>query len=180
MHRQNGFTIAEVLIALAIAVVVIGGAYAVYIMGLRTWQTGSAVAYLERSAYQIMDRICRGAVPSGRFGLREATPTTIQVTQVSTEIYSIQYKVDKMDPPTTWDRDDTTCRYYVNGTTLCHDPGDGSEVRVHKFGQVESLKFTIEPPQIVNVELTLADPGHHMQRRVSIRMNTEVFIRKSR
>jgi len=181
MRRQQGFTLAEILVALIGAVVVVGGVYAVYLMGLRTWQEGSSVAALERSAGLIMDKICRGA--NGRHGLREATPTTVQVSEVSANIHSVEYKVDKVSPPTPWNRDDTTSRYYCNGNRVWCDPDvsvEGDDVPLHRFGEVESLNFSLSS-NVLTVALCIADtPLPHTNRRLSVRMTTQIFLRKSR
>jgi hypothetical protein len=171
------------MVALIGAVVVIGGVYLVYLMGLRTWQEGSSVAALERSAGLIMDRICRG--PNGRHGLREATPTTVQVSEVSANINSVTYKVDKMDPPTPWNRDDTTCRYYCVGNRVWYDPdvdlsAAEDDVPLHRFGEVETLNFSLSS-NVLTVALCIADtPLPHTNRRLSVRMTTQIFLRKSR
>jgi Tfp pilus assembly protein PilE len=180
VRRQYGFTLAEIMVALIVAMVVIGGVYLAYLMGLRSWQEGSAVAALERSAGFIMDKICRG--PHGRFGLREATPTTVQVSENG---QSVTYKVDKVNPPTPVNRDDTTCRCYCNGNRVWHDPDvdlsmAADDVPLHRFGEVETLNFSFLSPQRLKVDLTIADPRLHMKRRVSLRMTTGIFLRKSR
>jgi prepilin-type N-terminal cleavage/methylation domain-containing protein len=177
MRRQNGFTLVEMMVTLIAAVMLIGGVYLVYLMAIRSWQEGSVNVSLERTAGIIMDKIVRGV--NGRFGLREADIGTVQV---SSDGHSVTYMVDKHDPPTAWNSDDLTARYYQVATGVWYDPNTsvaGDEIGLNRFGDVQSLDFSLSGYVLTaRLVLTKAAP-RTTQHVLSVRMQTDIFLRKN-
>ncbi len=176
MRRNNGFTIAETIVALALSVLVLGAVLAIYLMSMRSWREGSAEVGLERNTGIVVEKIVRG--PYGRFGVREADVGTVQVSETST---SVTYMVDKQDPPTPWNSDDFTSRYYQDGTDIIYDPDtsiSGDELPLNRFGDVQELNFSLSG-QVLTVKLILTAtvPGH-AGRTLTAAVHTEVFFRK--
>ena len=176
MRRENGFTLVEILVSLIAAVGLLGGIITVYLMSIRSWAEGSTNASLERTAAIVIEKVVRG--PSGRFGIREADIGTMQV---SADAKSVSYTVDRQDPPTPWYTDDVTSRYYQLGTRIWHDPNSavgGDEIALNRFGDVEDADFILSG-QVLTVRLVLtAKAPVATTRRLSVRMNTDIFLRK--
>jgi len=178
MRRKNGFTITEMIMALLAGTVLIGGILAVYIMSIRSWREGSIDAGLERTAGLVMEKLARGA--NGRFGLREADIGTVQVSADGT---SVTYMVDKQDPPTPWNSDDVTCRYYKSGTRIFYDPNtavSGDEQVLTRFGDVEQLTFSLSG-DVLTANLVMTAKAPRTERyKLGLRMQTNIFFRKRR
>jgi len=178
MQRENGFTLVEMIVTLIAGVMLVGGVFLVYLMAMRSWQEGAANVSLERTAGVIMEKMVRGV--NGRFGLREADIGTVQVSE---DGHSVTYMVDKLDPPTPWNNDDVTSRYYYLGMQVWHDPDvsiAGDEIALNRFGDVEALDFSLSN-HVLNARLLLtADPPRTRSRKLSVRMQTHMFLRKRR
>lgn len=176
MRRQHGFTLVELIIPLIAAVMLIGGVTLVYLMSLRSWAEGSTNVALERTAGIVMEKVVRGV--NGRFGLREADIGTVLVPA---DGHSVTFMVDKHDPPTFWYTDDVTSRYYQLGTCVWYDPNSavaGDEIRLNRFGDVEDLTFSLSN-QVVTARLLLtASSPMTTSRKLSVRMQTDIFFRK--
>jgi prepilin-type N-terminal cleavage/methylation domain-containing protein len=176
--RQGGFTLVEMMVALVTAIMLIGGVYLVYLMALRSWAEGSSNVALERTAGVLMDKIVRGV--NGRFGLREAD---IGLITISADGHSVTFLADKNDPPTAWNSDDVTSRYYQLGTNIYYDPNSsvaGDEIRLNRFGNVENLAFSMSR-YVVTARLSLTAPAPRItERLLSVRMETNIFLRKRR
>ncbi len=178
VRQQHGFTLLEVVFTLIVAVMLIGGVFLVYLMSIRSWEEGARNASLERTAGIIVEKIVRGV--NGRFGLREADVGTLQV---SADGHSVNFLVDKHDPPTSWTSDDTTSRFYQVGTRLWYDPNTAvasDEIPLNRFGDVQSLDFSLSGYVLkIKLALTAAAP-RTTSRRLSVRMETDVYFRKRR
>lgn len=175
-QRKHGFTLPEMIISLIAAVMLIGGVSIVYLMGMRSWAEGSSNVALERTAGILMDKIVRGV--NGRFGLREAD---IGLVTVSEDGRSVTYTVDKNDPPTSWNSDDITSRYYQLGQEVWYDPNSsvtGDEILLNRFGEVENLVFSVSG-YVLTARLSLTEPAPRTTaRQLSVRMETDIFLRK--
>ena len=175
-QRERGFTLPEMIISLIAAVMLIGGVCIVYLMAIRSWAEGSSNVALERTAGILMEKIVRGI--NGRFGLREAD---IGLVTVSEDGHSVTYTVDKNDPPTSWNSDDITSRYYQLGKEVWYDPNSlvaGDEVRLNHFGNVESLVFSMSG-YVLTARLSLTEPAPRTTaRQLCMRMETDIFLRK--
>ena len=174
MHRmrgQRGFSLAEMIVAIIGAVVLIGGVWCVYLLTVRIWKEGSSVAALERTAGLIMDKIARGA--NGRFGLREADIGSVEVSEDGT---SVTFTVDKQDPPTPWNSDDTSSRYYQDGNRILYDPDisiPGDEIPLNRFGDVEAIHFS-QSGHVFTATLSLTCPAPRIaDRKLFLRVKTE-------
>lgn len=178
MRRKNGFTIAEMMVSMIAAVMLIGGVWLIYLMSMRSWAEGSRNAGLERSAGIVIEKIVRGA--NGRFGIREADIGTVQVS-VSGD--SVTFMVDRNDPPTAWNSDDVTSRYYKLGTMVMYDPDTsvaGDELVLNRFGDVEELLFSLSGEVLTAKVVLTADAPRTTSRRLVTRMKTDIFLRKRR
>lgn len=173
---EGGFTLPEMIISLIAAVMLIGGVSIVYLMGMRSWAEGSSNAALERTAGILMEKIVRGV--NGRFGLREAD---IGLVTVAEDGHSVTYTVDKHDPPTSWNSDDVTSRYYQLAKEVWYDPDSsvaGDEIRLTHFGNVENLLFSMSG-YVLTARLSLTEPAPRTTaRQLSVRMETDIFLRK--
>jgi Tfp pilus assembly protein PilW len=178
MRRKNGFTIAEMMVSIVASVMLVGGVWLIYLMSMRSWAEGSRNAGLERSAGMVLERIVRGA--NGRFGIREADVGTVQVS-VSGD--SVTFMVDKQNPPTSWNSDDDTSRYYQDGTLAMYDPDtsvSGDELVLNRFGDVEQLLFSLNGEVLTAKIVLTADAPRTTSRRLVTRMQTDIFLRKRR
>jgi len=178
MRRNNGFTLTEMLVAMVTSVMLIGGVWLVYLASMRSWLEGSRNAGLERTAGMILEKIVRG--PYGRFGLREADIGEVQVSESGD---SVTYLVDKNDPPTTWNNDDTISRYYQSGTQVIYDPDtsvEGDEQVLNSFGDVEQLTFSLNGELLTARLVLTAEAARTTARRLVTRMQTNMFFRKRR
>ena len=115
MKRNSGFTLAEVLVASSISVLVAASLLTVFMMGRRTWSEASAQVTLQSNARLILNQIARGS--RGMFGLREANYSSITVEE---DGRSIRFWVDKNETttPTTIRPAGFTCRMKGSGTIL--------------------------------------------------------------
>jgi prepilin-type N-terminal cleavage/methylation domain-containing protein len=176
VRQQHGFTLLEVLFTLVASVMLVGGVFLFYLMSLRSWEEGSRNVALERNAGLIMDKIVRGT--RGRFGIREADIGTVQVAEDGS---SITYMVDKNDPPTAWNNDDVTTRFYQSGKLVMYDPDTsayGDEVILNRFGDVDSVRFSLTG-SMVNASLALSsDAVRTTSRRLTVQVQTNIFLRK--
>ncbi|MBN1919466.1 MAG: type II secretion system protein [Verrucomicrobia bacterium] len=105
----RGFTLPEVIIALALFLILSATIVSFYLMSLRTWSEGSAEVAIQRKLAVAMQRIVqgeRGALEERQHGLREAKQISI------------------IDPQTiefTSGVDDTTRRIYLDGNEIIYD-----------------------------------------------------------
>ncbi len=175
MKKEDGFTLSEILIASAIAVIILAGLIAIYIMSLQTWSEGSSDAYLERNGNLIMEQLIRGR--RGRYGLREATTGSIVI---DADGNGITFGVDKNNTPTATTWDDTTCRFYLSNNRVMYDPDTsvpGDEEAVNTKGNVENITFRREN-NYIKIQLTMKEQISFSQRILTLDLNTYVFMRR--
>lgn len=178
MKRQDGFTLPEMLIAIITSVMLVGGVWLAYLMSMRSWVEGSRNVGLERSAGLILEKIVRGT--NGRFGLREADIGEVQLSESGD---SVTFLVDKNDPPTHWNWDDVTSRFYQSENQALYDPDtsiSGDEIVLNKFGDVEQLTFSLSGDVLTAGIVLSAKAPRTTARRLVARMQTDVFFRKRR
>ncbi len=178
MRREKGFTLIEILVSIVCAVMLVGGVWLAYLMSMRSWVEGSRNAALERNAGIILEKIVRGN--HGRFGLREADIGEVHISESGD---SVTYMVDKNDPPTHWNWDDVTSRFYLSGNQAIHDPDTsiaGDEVVLNKFGEVEQLDFSLNGEVLTASIVLSSEAPRTTLRRLYTRMQTDVFFRKRR
>jgi len=176
MRNNSGFTLAELLIASSIAVLVSISILSVFAMTNRTWREASANVVLQSNGRLILNQIAAGS--HGRFGLREANYGTIAVEDQGR---AVRFVVDKNDDPTYSENDDVTCRYYFNNNRIWYDPdtnNDGDENPLVPNGKVENILFTMNS-SCINVELTMKDYGS-TRADAYVKLNTAIFLRKAR
>ncbi len=171
----GGFTLVEMIVALSIALIVIGGLLSVFIMSLRAWKEGSTDLSLQSSGRLIIEKIVRG--PGGRFGLREAGENDVAADD---DGKGIRFSVDKNNPPTYSKLDDTELRIYLQGNRIMYDPSadvQGDEVPIVGFGPVKDVRFTVNG-KAITVELWMSD-GSGSLHPSQVKVATTVFLRKS-
>ena len=108
LRTVSGFTLNEVLVALAVFLILSTGVITVYLMSLRTWQEGSMQVSLQRKLAAAMDRMVQGQRGSGESrqnGLREAQSVTLIDPQTIEYISGI---------------DGATRRFYLQGNEILY------------------------------------------------------------
>lgn len=176
MKNNSGFTLAELLIASSISVLVAISILAVFAMTNRTWREASANVVLQSNGRLILSQIASGS--HGRFGLREANNSTISIEN---EGRSVKFAVDKNDTPTYIEDDDTNCMYYFSNNRVWYDPdteNTGDEYPLVPNGRVENISFS-KNSSCINVDLTMKDYGS-TRADAYVKLNTSIFLRKAR
>ncbi len=176
MKKNSGFTLVEVMLALSIAVLVSASLLAMVMMAKRTWAEGSAMIGLQSNGRLLLNQIARGS--HGQYGLREANYNTLTIED---EGRSIRFSVDKNEPLTYSEDDDTTCRFYLQNERIWFDPDTAigfDEYQLISKGRVEDINFsTID--HYVNVQLTMKDYASP-RTDAFVKLTTNVFLRKAR
>ena len=177
ISKNEGFTLAEILIAVALLSIVMAAIMTGILASLNLWARGDTEATLEENGRLILERITRGQY--GMFGLKEAGVETLAISQ---EGRSVTFYVDKNDPPTVTTSDDTCCRFYLSVNRVYYDPDTtiaGNEVLAANFGRVEELIFS-KNGGFVSIDLTMRDNPPASDLPIEIKFSTGVFLRKSR
>ncbi len=176
MKRNSGFTLAEILVAISISLLVTASILTVVMMSNRTWRESSASVTLQSNGRLILNQIARGS--HGMYGLREANYNTLAVGDDGN---SVTFSVDMNEPPTYVTDDDTGCRFYLNDERVWYDPNTAIERNEYPLvnqGRVESIVFT-KNGSYVTIDLTMKDyatPNSDAYAKYS----TNVFLRKAR
>jgi type II secretory pathway pseudopilin PulG len=176
MKNNSGFTLAEILVATAISVLVATAVLTIFTMANRTWREASANVVLQSNGRLILNQIARGG--RGRFGLREANYSSLTVEEGGK---SIRFTVDKNEPPTYVTDDDTTGRFYLQDERIWYDPNinsGGDEYPLVNRGRVHDVNF-IKNGSYVTVELLMKDYASPRADAYA-KLTTNVFLRKAR
>ena len=72
---MKGFSFVELLVAVVISLLIVGGAIAIYLTCLTSWKEDSIQAFLQRQASITLEQMVRGI--SGNDGIREASSVNI-------------------------------------------------------------------------------------------------------
>jgi len=105
IYNRSGFTLVELLIAVLISAMVMGGVWTVYLMCLTSWEQGSTQVALQRDAAVIMEKMIRGV--DGTNGIREAVSVDTSV-------------LGRIDYTSGVDGVERT--FYVSGDDILYDP----------------------------------------------------------
>ena len=176
MRKNNGFTLAELLVASSISVLVVISVVALFAMTNRTWREASANVVLQSNGRLILNQLTSGS--HGRYGLREANFKTITVGNGGN---SILFYVDKLTNPTYSEGDDTGCRYYLQNNRIWYDPDtsiEGNEYPLVINGKVENITFS-KNSSCIDIDLIMKDYGS-TRADAYVRLRTSVFLRKAR
>jgi prepilin-type N-terminal cleavage/methylation domain-containing protein len=149
-ERARGFTLLEILIAVAIFSVVMLVVVSIFISGLKTRAEGAQSMALEREGGVMLERIMRGLY--GKGGLREANSGTVLLGEDGT---SIQFEVDRNTVPTKTRADDITSLIYLLNGDVYYKPDitlNDVQCISDAKGHVESLQFT---PSSTRVDITI-------------------------
>jgi len=171
----RGFTLAEIMVAISIFMVIMAGLLSVFTMSMQAWKEGSRDLSLQSSGRLIIEKIVRG--PGGRFGLREAAEDYVTVDANGK---GISFSVDRNDPPTYDKLDDTEVKIYLQNDSIMYDPSTdiyGDEVPLVGFGRVEDVQFQIDG-KAVKVDLWMREASGTTNPS-QVKFQTEVFLRKS-
>lgn len=178
IKNNSGFTLAEILIASTISMVLLGGILAIFLTSLNTWILGSTDMSLERYGTFTLEKIVRGM--GGRYGLREANGSTVAI---DADANGITFTVDKNDPPTSSASDDTTVRVYLdsgNGNMM-YDPDTsiaGNAVNISKEGVVKDITFT-RNGDVITVDVWVSKDVTPSSKTIEMRFQTSVYLRKA-
>lgn len=176
MRKNCGFTLAELLVASSISILVVISVVALFAMTNRTWREASANVVLQSNGRLILNQLASGS--HGRFGLREANFNTIEIENGGN---SILFYVDKLSNPTYIETDDTGCRYYLDNNRIWYDPDtsiEGDEYPLVLNGKVENIVFT-KNSNYLDIELTMKDYAS-IRSDAYVKLRTSVFLRKAR
>ncbi len=176
MRNNSGFTLAEILMATAISVLIAIAVLTIFMMASRTWSEASANVVLQSNGRLILNQIARGG--HGKFGLREANYSSLTIEEGGK---SIRFAVDKNEPPTYVTDDDTTSRFYLQDERIWYDPdinSGGDEYPLVNRGRVHDVSF-IKNGSYVTVELLMKDYASP-RTDAYVKLTTNVFLRKAR
>lgn len=176
MRKNSGFTLAELLVASSISVLVAISVVALFAMTNRTWREASANVVLQSNGRLILNQLVSGS--HGRFGLREANFQTIAIENGGN---SILFYVDKLTNPSYPESDDTECRYYLHDDRIWYDPDTSIEENEYPLvlnGKVENITFT-KNSSCIDIDLIMKDYAS-IRSDAYVRLRTSVFLRKAR
>ena len=80
--RQDGFTLAEVMVAMTVSVLVLAGAIIVFVQVQAGWRSVALDMQLMGESRVIRERMLRSLGSGGTFGLREAGISSVTITNV--------------------------------------------------------------------------------------------------
>jgi len=166
---KKGMSLPEVLIAVFILSMSIGGVMSFYMMTQKTWVESKAQTLLARNAGVAMDFMTRGVPETDgiRGGIREAEAESVTCSG-STIVYTSG--IDSLER-----------RFYLSGSDLIYDPDtntSGDEYQI--VGDVSTdpvgLGFTLnENKNIVTIKLDLESQEGGITRTASL--STRVYFR---
>lgn len=173
-RSAQGFTLVELLVAIAVFVVLMSIVASIFISGLRTRAEGAESLSLEREGSIILERIVRGIY--GKGGLREGNSGTLAVGDDGSSIW---FDVDRNAYPTKSRADDTTSLVYLLDGDVYYRPDTTSDVIEcisGGEGHVEALQFTYVPVQ-VNMTMKLSSSLPGTDRKAFIHLTKSVNLR---
>ena len=153
--KQTGFSLVELLLAMALISVLLAGFYGLFSVSLRSWVIGNSQTEVQQGARQAVDLMTREIQYSKK---EQAVITnsnsqlTIQTGQYGT-LQTISYYLDATGSPKTVIRADATGTRAISGA---------SSVNV----SVEELVFSSMGNGTVGIRLTVVDlarPGNRVQ-----------------
>ncbi|MBN1919148.1 MAG: prepilin-type N-terminal cleavage/methylation domain-containing protein [Verrucomicrobia bacterium] len=171
---NRGFTLVELLIAIAIFAMVMTAVSAVFIGGLRMRAEGAQNMALEREGGVILERIMRGVY--GKGGLREGNSDT---AVVGADGSSIWFEVDRNSTPTKTRTDDVSSLIYLYDGEVYFKP-DTTIADVQRLssgqGHIESLRFARTDARVdITIKLVADLPG--TDRQAFIHLTKSVALR---
>ena len=87
--KRRGFTMAEMMIALAIMSLIFAGAVPTYIMCLRTWTQGSVDIQAAQECSFALARIVYGV--GAQYGLRSAVASSVTGVPATSQVWTVTY-----------------------------------------------------------------------------------------
>lgn len=129
---NEGFSIVEMVAAIAVTATVLGAGVATYIGTFRSWEGTSSLAHIQREASLAMDLVTRR--------IREGSSIAISEDGDSLSVYYETASGESLG-----------AAYYLGDCSLCDMDG---EVMVPK---VSAVSFTSDDSRTVNIDITLAD-----------------------
>jgi len=170
----RGFSLVELLVAIAVFAVVMTAVTAIFIGGLRTRSEGAENMTLEREGSIILERVMRGLY--GKGGLREANSGT---AVLGDDGASIWFEVDRNSTPTKTRADDITSLIYLSNGEVYYRP-DTSADDVQRIslgkGHIESLQFARTATRVdISIKLVSDLPG--TDRQAFIHLTKSVALR---
>lgn len=133
LRDERGFTLAELVVAMAVSVLIVVPCISVYLATLDSWEGTAALADVQRDAWFVVNRISRTA-------------------RAASEV-NIDGRVDSMDIVFhTPSGDSIGGRYYVDAQNQLVDLNGVVLVR-----DVDSVRFSSSDGKTVNMDITLRD-----------------------
>lgn len=174
--RVRGFTLVEIIVAIAVFAVAMTAVTSIFISGLRSRAEGAENMSLEREGSIILERIMRGLY--GKGGLREANSGTVTVSDGGNWI---QFEVDRNTVPTKTRADDITSLIYSLEGDVYYKPdvtGDEVQCISEDEGHVESLQFTPGgDPRCIEIRIKLLSDLPGTDRKAFIHLTKSVTMR---
>jgi prepilin-type N-terminal cleavage/methylation domain-containing protein len=174
LRSKCGFSLIELLVAVAIFAVVMTIVTAIFLAGLRTRAEGAQNMALEREGSVILERVMRGLY--GKGGLREANSGTAVLGDDGSSIW---FEVDRNATPTKMRTDDTSSLIYLlNGEVYYRPDTTAEEVQRISSGEghVESLQFARTASR-VDITIKLASDLPGTDRKAFIHLTKSVALR---
>lgn len=161
IYGREGLTLMELLIAIIIMMLVVGGTLVVYLMSMTAWKEGTVQMGLQREANIAMEKMVRGV--DGKNGIREAS-------SVSTpNSFTIQY---------TSGVDGKTRRFFLDGTEIKYDLNtpidEGDDVRIAE--DVSGVTFNeLVNDSVIEIDLNMLDKAG--AKDITVNLYTVVNLR---
>lgn len=177
MHKsrlsQKGFTLAEILIAMPILLLMVGAIAGIYLTFITAWQEDSNQIALQMKASSAIEKMVRGVGGSG--GIREAKSGTVTVTGST----MIQYT----------DINDTVHKYYLDANTkrVYHDDLSDGQSPYMIADNLRAYDVTDDPPSFyvdennglitINIGLEGSNRRSDGLKDTNIDYTTQVYLR---
>lgn len=166
IYERQGLTLVEILIAVTIMGLVVGGAISIYLMSITAWKEGSVQIALQRKGSLAMEKMVRGI--DGRKGIREAREIS------SPAVGSSATQIDFVDA------DDSTLTrsfYFSAGldddantvadNQLIYEDENGNETSIIK-NNLRTLTFNHLSDDVVTINLGVQDTVRNKEINVDL------------
>ena len=161
IKKQSGFSLAELLVAMGLLVILLAGVFGVLSVSVSSWLQGSSKTEVQQVARQAMDAMVREIQYASSITRNNAASLTITTVQAGTS-KTINYFLDTTASPHIIYRNDGSGARPLTG---------GSTISVN----ISALTFTLFPasgtPRAVEIKLTaqdMANPANTVQIETAV------------
>lgn len=158
--RRNGFTVVELLVASALTLLIVGGAFGVFIQSMRFWRGINCRMEADREANLALSRLVYGV--GDRQGLRAAATVAVQRNGGD---WTTTYWTAS-DPPQT-----NSFTYTADASNLVFNPGGITVAREVSFASVVQDAHVL----VVTVRVDRVEGALHARRE----LETKVYWRNN-